>query len=141
MNKSQLKQLIREEIESHFNLTDKSVNEQQINEDFGTIALGVAGGLLALKVLKFVAKKIMGGVARNVPLGKEPLYTFIDSMTKELIKQKTMDPNGKLKEVSLMDIVKLEEVLKALVDKGQLKTMNDIQNIIKKASNKLDNIQ
>jgi 6-phosphogluconate dehydrogenase len=29
MNKSQLKQLIREEIESHFNLTDKSINERE----------------------------------------------------------------------------------------------------------------
>jgi len=117
------------------NYKSKGFVQESVNEDFGTIALGVAGGLLLLKVLKFVAKKVIGGVARNATLSREVLHTTIESMTKELIKQKTKKPNGKLKDVSLEDIFRLKVVLKRLVDRGDIKTMNDIQKIIKKASN------
>lgn len=100
--------------------------KESVNEGIGTIALGVAGGLLLLKVLKFVVKKVVGAVGMNVTLPKEKLHKTTD----ELFKQ-TLITGGKLDMISFMA---LRNVIKEMIDNGQITKLSQIIKVIEKAS-------
>ena len=98
----------------------------QVNEGIGTIALGIAGGLLLLKALGFAAKKIVGAISLNVTLPKEKLHKTTD----ELFKQ-TLITGGKL---DMMSFMALRSVIKEMIDDGQITKLSQIIKVIEKAS-------
>jgi len=98
----------------------------RVNEGIGTIALGIAGGLLLLKALGFAAKKIVGAISLNVTLPKEKLHKITD----ELFKQ-TLITGGKL---DMMSFMALRSVIKEMIDDGQITKLSQIIKVIEKAS-------
>ena len=95
---------------------------ESVNEGIGTIALGVAGGLLLLNVLKLVLKKVVGGIGMNVALQKEKLHKTTD----ELFKQ-TLITGGKL---DMMSFMALRSVIKEMIDNGQIAKLSQIIKVI-----------
>jgi hypothetical protein len=105
---------------------DMIKKNESVNEGIGTIALGVAGGLLLLKVLKFVVKKVLGAIGTNVPLPKEKLHKITDELF-----EKVLVTGGK---IDMMNVKALRSVIKEMIDKGQITTLSQITKVIEKAS-------
>jgi hypothetical protein len=103
-----------------------SFRYESVNEGIGTIALGVVGGLLLLKVLKFVVKKVLGAIGMNAPLPKEKLHKTTDELFKQVLVT-----GGKL---NMRNFMALRSVIKEMIDKGQITTLSQIIKVIEKAS-------
>jgi RNA polymerase-interacting CarD/CdnL/TRCF family regulator len=99
---------------------------ESVNEGVGTIALGVAGGLLLLKLLKVVAKKVVGTIGMNVPLPKEKLHQTTDEVFKQAI-----FTGGKL---NILNYIALKSVIKEMIDKGEITKLSQIVKAFEKAS-------
>jgi RNA polymerase-interacting CarD/CdnL/TRCF family regulator len=99
---------------------------ESVNEGVGTIALGVAGGLLLLKLLKVVAKKVVGTIGMNVPLPKEKLHQTTDEVFKQAI-----FTGGKL---NMLNYIALKSVIKEMIDKGEITKLSQIVKAFEKAS-------
>jgi hypothetical protein len=117
----------KEEGDDEFTVGGKTYPvKESVNEGIGTIALGVAGGLLLLKVLKFVVKKVLGAIGMNAPLPKEKLHKITDELFK-----KVLVTGGK---INMMNVIALRSVIKEMIDKGQITTISQITKVIEKAS-------
>ena len=110
--------------------TGKIVMGESINEGIGTIALGVAGGLLLLKVLKFVLKKVVGAVGMNVALPKEKLLEVVNNMVKNVLAQSSG------KQINMFEIVALQSYLKDEINVGRITTVKQIIQVIDTVSKK-----
>jgi hypothetical protein len=102
--------------------------DESVNEGIGTIALGVAGGLLLLKVLKFVLKKVVGAIGMNAPLPKEKLLEVVQTMVKTVIAQSSG------KKINMLQLVALQSFLKDEINAGKITTVKQIMQVIDKAS-------
>jgi hypothetical protein len=102
--------------------------DESVNEGIGTIALGVAGGLLLLKVLKFVLKKVVGAIGMNAPLPKEKLLQVVQTMVKTVIAQSSG------KQIDMLQLVALQSFLKDEINAGKITTVKQIMQVIDKAS-------
>jgi hypothetical protein len=108
---------------------------ESVNEGIGTIALGVAGGLLLLKVLKFVLKKVLGTIGMNVPLPKEKLLEVVETMIKTVLTQSSG------KQIDMLQLVALRSFLKDEINAGRITTIKQIIQIIDKLSkNKVESV-
>ena len=110
--------------------TGKIVFGESVNEGIGTIALGVAGGLLLLKVLKFVLKKVVGAVGMNVALPKEKLLEVVNNMVKNVLAQSSG------KQINMFEIVALQSYLKDEINAGRITTVKQIVKVIDTLSKK-----
>ena len=110
--------------------TGKIVMGESVNEGIGTIALGVAGGLLLLKVLKFVLKKVVGAVGMNVALPKEKLLEVVNNMVKNVLAQSSG------KQINMFEIVALQSYLKDEINAGRITTVKQIVKVIDTLSKK-----
>jgi hypothetical protein len=100
--------------------------DESVSEGIGTIALGIAGGLLLLKALGFAAKKVVGAIGRNVTLPKEKLLELVETMVKGVL----MQSSGK--KVNILEIVALRSYLKDEINAGNITTINQIIKVIEK---------
>ena len=108
---------------------------ESVNEGIGTIALGVAGGLLLLKVLKFVLKKVVGAIGMNVTLPKEKLLEVVETMIKTVLTQSSG------KQIDMLQLVALRSFLKDEINAGRITTIKQIIQIIDKLSkNKVESV-
>jgi hypothetical protein len=105
----------------------KNVSES-VNEGIGTIALGVAGGLLLLKLLKFVVKKTVGAVGMTVTLPKEKLLEVVETVIKNALTQSSG------KNVNMFEIVALRSFLKDEINAGKITRIKQIIQVIDKVS-------
>ena len=101
---------------------------ESVNEGIGTIALGVAGGLLLLKVLKFVLKKVVGAIGMNVTLPKEKLLEVVETMVKTVLTQSSG------KKIGMLQLVALRSFLKDEINAGKITNVKQIMQVIDKAS-------
>jgi hypothetical protein len=106
--------------------TNMEEGEEMVNEGVGTIALGIAGGLLLIKLLKVVAKKVVGTIGMNVPLPKEKLHQTTDEVFKQAI-----FTGGKL---NMLNYIALKSVIKEMIDKGEITKLSQIVKAFEKAS-------
>ena len=102
--------------------------DESVNEGIGTIALGVAGGLLLLKVLKFVLKKVVGAIGMNAPLPKEKLLQVVQTMVKTVIAQSSG------KQIDMLQLVALQSFLKDEINAGKITTVKQIIQVIERAT-------
>ena len=102
--------------------------DESVNEGIGTIALGIAGGLLLLKALGFAAKKVVGAIGRNVTLPKEKLLELVETMIKGVLTQSSG------KKVNMFEIVALRSFLKDEINAGNITNVKQIIEIIEKLS-------
>lgn len=120
----------RDAIEAILKKKYGSAMEESVNEGIGTIALGVAGGLLLLKVLKFVVKKVVGAVGMNVALPKEKLLEVVNNMVKNVLAQSSG------KQINMFEIVALQSYLKDEINAGRITTVKQIVKVIDTLSKK-----
>lgn len=104
--------------------------KESVNEGIGTIALGVAGGLILLKVLKFVLKKVVGAVGMNVKLPKEQLLEVVKKTMEAALTK--ISSSG----VNIVDIITLQSYLKDEINAGRITTIKQIVQIVDKVSKK-----
>ena len=104
--------------------------DESVNEGIGTIALGVVGGYLLLKTLKFVFKKVYRGIGMNVKLSTDNLHTIKDKVFKQLLKKAENDPIKKVKLLSFFDTAK--EQIENHIDSGKITTVKQLQNELEK---------
>ena len=112
----------------------KFSNSVVVSEGIGAIALGVTGGILLLKLLKFVGKKILQGIGRNVKLSKEKLVELLDEMYRQALLSPQLKNSGNGFDVIKM--TQLRSAIKELIDSGEIKTVKDLEDLLKKASKK-----
>jgi hypothetical protein len=108
----------------HVKLFEQFLEESKVNEGIGTIALGVAGGLLLLKVLKLVLKKAFSSIGMHVKLPKEQLLKIVD----ETIKDALIKASGS--GVNPMEIVVLQSYIKDEINSGRINTIKQIMQEI-----------
>jgi hypothetical protein len=106
----------------------RAKKDESVNEGIGTIALGVAGGLLLLKVLKFVLKKVVGAIGMNAPLPKEKLLQVVQTMVKTVIAQSSG------KQIDMLQLVALQSFLKDEINAGKITTVKQIIQVIERAT-------
>ena len=112
-----------------YNKDGKTIQLESVNEDLGTIALGVMGGIGLYKILKFALKKVGVAVGSRVPLPKESLHNIINETNKALINNFIKGD----KTLNMMQIALLTKVLKDYVDDGTIKNAKDIQAYAERA--------
>jgi hypothetical protein len=100
--------------------------DESVSEGIGTIALGIAGGLLLLKALGFAAKKVVGAIGRNVTLPKEKLLEVVQTMVKNVIAQSSG------KKIDMLQLVALQSFLKDEINAGKITTVKQIIQVIEK---------
>jgi uncharacterized Zn-binding protein involved in type VI secretion len=103
---------------------DKENAEKFANESIGTIALGVAGGLLLLKTLGFVVKKVLGAIGMNVKLPKEKLLQVVEDMTKNVMQ------NAGGGKVDILHLAKLKSYLMDEIKNGKITNVKQIMQVI-----------
>lgn len=128
MKKSELRQIIREELLNQ-NLGNKTKlnNGKSIDEGIGTIAIGVAAGLVLLKLLKYVIKKVAGKIALNVNLPKENLHKILDTAINKALETKS---NGAV----AMNLMLFQNAIAKMIDSGEIKNAGQIAKAVVAAS-------
>ena len=101
--------------------------KESVNEGFVSIALGVAGGLLLLKLLKLVVRKALGAIGSNVSLSKDKLLIVVDSMVKHAVLKGGSSLN-------MVDLAVLQDMLKKDINSGKITTINQIEKVVTGAS-------
>ncbi len=105
----------------------KKVNED-VNEGIITIALGVAGGLLLLKLLAKVLKFTIGRVGQHVTLSKDDLLKIKEQVINEAMKTVISNGRGDLS----IPIVKLGKYIDDEINSGRITKPIHIVNLFKK---------
>ena len=100
--------------------------DESVNEDFGTIALGVAGGLLLLKFLKFGVKKVIGSIGMNVKLPKEKLLEILEVTYERLYSQRSN------KAQIMLVLTPVKDFLKSEINAGRITTVKQVVDVIEK---------
>jgi hypothetical protein len=97
-----------------------NVKKAAINEDFGTIAIGIMLAWAGIKVLKFVAKKLFAGIGSNMELTPERLKRATVEMVKSISSETNIG-------ASILMGHYLTKLINADIDSGKIKTINDIE--------------
>lgn len=100
------------------------INESVVNEDVGTIALGVMLAWVGLKVIGAVAKQILGKIGMNVEVAPEKLKQITNDMVLSAAKA-----TGSGKAVLLGTFLKIE--LDKKIESGEIKTVNALEKAMK----------
>jgi hypothetical protein len=108
----------------------KSKIKESVNEGIGTIALGIAGGLLLLKFLKLGVKTVIGSVGMNVKLPKEKLLEILEETYKRLYSQSNN------KAYIMLILLPVKDFLKDEINAGRITTLKQVVDVIEKAAKK-----
>lgn len=111
---------------------DKKVESTSMNEGVITIALGVAGGLILLRILAKLLKTILSGIGMNVKLSKERLIEVTETMMDAALKQ-VVSGKGGMQGSDFMAFVYVKQYIIEQINSGKVNTIKDIVNIIKLA--------
>jgi hypothetical protein len=114
----------------HIKLHEEFVNKESVNEGIGTIALGVAGGLLLLKFLKFGIKTVIGAIGVNVKLPKEKLLEILEVTYKRIYSQSSD------KAYIISTLLPVKDFLKDEINAGRITTVKQVVEVIEKAAKK-----
>lgn len=119
----------KNEVEEYADALEKTkeVEPESLEEGIVTIALGVAGAVLLLKILKKVFKLVAGAIGIMVPLPKDKLKEIVSEMTMEFIKK---DPRNSI------EAAKLQRALHSAIEDGDIKTMKDIIGVVARLKKK-----
>ena len=98
---------------------DEEENEN-LQEGVGTVALGIMLAYAGLKVLKFVAKKVVGAIGKNVEL--EP--SKLKKVSTEIVKRVAEETNSG---AHLFYGIALKREIDDKIDSGEIKTIRGIQ--------------
>jgi hypothetical protein len=105
--------------------------DESVSEGIGTIALGIAGGLLLLRFLKFAVKKVIGTVGMNRKLPKEKLLEILEETYERIYSQ-----SGSQKYIHMLILSPVKDFLKDEINAGRITTVKQVVDVIEKASNK-----
>ena len=118
MKKSELRQMIREEIERL---------DEPVNEGIITIALGVAAGLLLVKIFLSVVASVLKGAVWRLPLPPEKLLSvWKETMTRVMTK-------GVARGDLMVEILALNSHMVAEIKAGRITTIKQMHSILDKA--------
>jgi hypothetical protein len=98
--------------------------EESIDEGVGTIALGIMLAWAGLKLLKAVAKKVIGNIASNIEIAPDKLK----QLTSEL-GMKVAQETGNGAALVLGSFLKID--LDKKIDSGEIKTVNELEKAMK----------
>ena len=107
---------------------DFGYDESVTNEGVGTIALGIMLAWVGLKVIKTVAKKIIGKIGANVELPAEKLKQITDEMVSNVAKE-----TGSGKMLLLSTFLKIDMDKK--IDSGEIKTISALEKAMEEYLN------
>jgi hypothetical protein len=128
MKKLELKQLIREEVREIKNKhikekIQKSKTNRSINESVLSIAAGVILGLIGLKILKTVVKKVVGNIGMNVVIPPDRLKAILKNVSDE-----TFERSGTMLGSDLIQLKSVIADIEGKIDSGEIKTIKGIYN-------------
>lgn len=113
--------------------SNKGIEEStSMNEGVITIALGVAGGLILLRILGKLLKTILSGIGMNVKLSKERLIEVTETMMDSALKQ-VISGKGGMQGSDFMAFLHVKQHILEQINSGKVNTIKDIVNIIKLA--------
>lgn len=101
-------------------LAAKKINEAEVNEGVGTIALGIMLAWVGLRVIGAVAKKVLGKIGANVEIAPEQLKQITNDLALRVAKE-----TGSGQSVLLGTFLKIE--LDKKIDSGEIKTVNALE--------------
>lgn len=99
---------------------NESVNEKPVNEGLGTIALGIMLAWAGLKVITYVATRVIGKVAANTKISPKTLKLLVNEMVKNVASQ-----TGKSNILLLATSLKID--LDKRIDSGEIKTIKGVK--------------
>jgi hypothetical protein len=99
-----------------FNESNKPMNESVL-----TIAAGVILGLVGLKLLKVITKKVLGTIGMNVKVQPEKLKSILSEVVKE-----TMLKSEGMLGINFIQIVMIEKQIAKKIDSGEITTIGGI---------------
>jgi len=99
-----------------FNESNKPINESVL-----TIAAGVILGLMGLKLLKVIAKKVLGTIGMNVKIEPEKLKSILSKVVKE-----TMLKSEGMLGINFIQIAMVEKQIAKKIDSGEITTIGGI---------------
>jgi hypothetical protein len=103
---------------------EEFINES-VNESVWTIAGGIILGIIGLKAIKWIFKKVLGKISMNVPLPKEKLHEILDEIKKEaLIKDSSQ----------LIKLMPYFSSIKELIDDGDITTAKELLKVFDKSA-------
>jgi len=94
----------------------KDYMDESVNEGVFTIAGGVILGLIGLKLLKKLVKKVIGTVGLKVPLPKEKLHQFVEEAQKTILEKAPQHA---------LSMAPAFMAMKDQIDSGEVKTTED----------------
>jgi hypothetical protein len=99
----------------------KVVKSDPMNEGVLVIAAGVILGLMGLKLLKVITKKVLGTIGMNVKIEPEKLKSILSKIVKE-----TMFEAGGMLGSDFIQIAIIERQIASKIDNGEITTIGGI---------------
>ena len=109
------------EIEDLEESVDGSKVINPMNEGVLVIAAGVILGLMGLKLLKVITKKVLGTIGMNVKIEPEKLKSILSKIVKE-----TMSEAGGMLGSDFIQITIIERQIASKIDNGEITTIGGI---------------
>jgi len=101
-----------------FNESNKPMNEGVL-----TIAAGVILGLMGLKLLKAITKKVLGTIGMNVKIEPDKLKSILSKVVKE-----TMLKSEGMLGINFIQIALIEKKISKKIDSGKITTIKGIMD-------------
>lgn len=95
-------------------------NDEELNEDFGTIALGVMLAYFGIKTIKVIARYVLGSIGERVEIEPDKLKKLISEM---ITQAATETGTG----VGFLLASSLKKEIDAKIDSGEIKTIGDVK--------------
>ncbi len=101
------------------------VNEDNLDEGIFTIAGGIIVGLIGLKILKSIVKKVLGTIGLNAKAGPEKLKEVTDNIVQSIIKEHPEHGYG---------AIQVKNLMYGKIDSGEITTLKQILPAIGEAA-------
>jgi hypothetical protein len=104
-------------------------NLDTINEDFGTIAIGVMLAYFGIKTLKIIGRAILGAIGERQEIEPEKLKKIVEEI---VLKAASETGTG----VGVLQAAVLKKELDQDIESGKIKTLGDIRKHLEDYQNK-----
>ena len=98
-------------------------NEEEVNEDFGAIAIGVMLAYFGIKTLKVIGRAIFGAIGERQEVEPEKLKDIVQEI---VVKASSETGTG----VGFLQGALLKKELDQKIDSGEIKTLGDIRKYL-----------
>ena len=98
-------------------------NEEEVNEDFGAIAIGVMLAYFGIKTLKVIGRAILGAIGERQQVEPEKLKDIVQEI---VVKASSETGTG----VGFLQGALLKKELDQKIDSGEIKTLGDIRKYL-----------